>query len=228
MKLVFIHGSGGSKESWKHQTDYFKDSEALNLPGHPDGEALETIDECVEWLHEYFTDKGYTDLVIAGHSLGGGIALLYGLKYPEHVKGLIPVGSGARLRVHPQYLEELEKAIADPEGSPVLREGPSGLIDPELAETMARRSEENGPEVRLKDLLACDRFDIMDRLGEIDIPTLVICGTEDIMTPPKYSHFLADNMPKARAIIIPGGSHMVYVEKPEEVNRAIDEFLNEI
>jgi pimeloyl-ACP methyl ester carboxylesterase len=93
---------------------------------------------------------------------------------------------------------------------------------------MARRSEENGPEVRLKDLLACDRFDIMDRLGEIDIPTLVICGTEDIMTPPKYSHFLADNMPKARAIIIPGGSHMVYVEKPEEVNRAIDEFLNEI
>lgn len=52
MKLIFIHGSGGFKESWKHQTDYFKDSEALNLPGHPDGETLETIDECVEWLHE--------------------------------------------------------------------------------------------------------------------------------------------------------------------------------
>jgi pimeloyl-ACP methyl ester carboxylesterase len=228
MKLIFIHGSGGSKDFWKQQTEYFKDSEALNLPGHPDGEPYETIEECVEWLREYVTDRGYRDLVIAGHSLGGGIALLYGLKYPEEVKGLITVGSGGRLRVLPKILEDLEKTIADPENYPRSREKPSDLISPEMAEIMKRAFEENGPATSLADFRACDRFDIMDRLGEINIPLLAVCGSEDVMTPPKYSHYMTDNMPNARTIIIPGGSHLIYVEKPVEVNQAIAEFLKEI
>ena len=108
MKLLFIHGSGGCKESWQYQTKHFKGSEAIDLPGHPVGEPCTTIDDYVEWLHGYINEKGYADLVIAGHSLGGGIALLYGLKYPESLKGLITVGSGARLRVHPMFLDGLQ------------------------------------------------------------------------------------------------------------------------
>ena len=67
MKLIFIHGSGGCKESWQYQTRYFKDAEAIDLPGHPDGEPCSTIDDYTDWLHEYITTKGYRDLVIIGH-----------------------------------------------------------------------------------------------------------------------------------------------------------------
>ena len=76
MKIIFIHGSGGCKESWKFQTDYFKDSEAINLPGHPDGDTCGSIEEYVDWLKGYIDEKGYKDLVLVGHSLGGGMVLL--------------------------------------------------------------------------------------------------------------------------------------------------------
>jgi pimeloyl-ACP methyl ester carboxylesterase len=65
----------------------------------------------------------------------------------------------------------------------------------------------------------------MDRLGEIEIPLLAVSATDDVMTPPKYSQYLADHMQNARAVTIPGGTHFVFAEKPQEVNRAIEDFL---
>ncbi len=114
MQLIFIHGSGGSKESWFYQTRYFKGSIALDLPGHPSGKLCPTIEGYVEWLHKTVQEAGYRQVVLVGHSLGGGIALSYALKYPQDLAGIVTVGSGARLRVHPQNLEALEKAIKDP------------------------------------------------------------------------------------------------------------------
>jgi pimeloyl-ACP methyl ester carboxylesterase len=228
MKLIFIHGSGGCKESWQYQTEHFDGAEALDLPGHPAGELCASIDGYVEWLHEYVSATGYTDLVICGHSLGGGIALLYGLKYPADVRGLICVGSGGRLRVHPMFLEGLEKAIAASETTTELTESSLNLVDRSLADIIARRMAENGLPAMLNDLRACDQFDIMERLAEIEIPLLAVCGTEDVMTPPKYAQFLADNMQNARTAIIPGGTHFVFAEKPAEVNRAIEDFLDGI
>jgi pimeloyl-ACP methyl ester carboxylesterase len=229
MKIIFIHGSGGSKESWYYQTRHFSGSEALDLPGHPDGQPCTSIDGYVEWLRSYIHEKGYSDVVIIGHSLGGGIALLYALKYPADLKGIVSVGSGVRLRVHPMYLEELKKAIDSPDDyqRPEDVEGES-LIAPELAKVLEKRRKENGPAATLNDLLACDKFDIMDRASEIKVPVLALCGTEDVMTPPKYSNFMADKIPGAKAVIIQGGTHMVFAEKPEEVNRAIEEFLKRI
>ena len=228
MQLIFIHGSGGSKESWFYQTQYFKGSLALDLPGHPQGNLIPTIDGYVEWLHKTVQNAGYRHLVLVGHSLGGGIALLYALKYPEDVKGIITVGSGARLRVHPMFLEALEKAIQDPSEFENTPNPAFDFIDTELRAVLNRRSMENGPAATLNDMKACDQFDIMERIAEINIPTLALCGDQDVMTPPKYSLYLAGHMPKAKAQIIEGGTHMVFAEKPQEVNRVIDEFLQTI
>ena len=228
MQLVFIHGAGGSKESWFYQTRYFKGSLALDLPGHPQGELISSVEGYVEWLRKTVQDAGYQQIVLVGHSLGGGIALLYALKYPQDLAGIITVGSGARLRVDPQFLEALETAINDPGTYENTPNSAFDLIDPELASVLKRRSIENGPAVRLNDMKACDRFDIMDRIAQINIPTLALCGDQDVMTPPKYSQYLAAQMPKAKALVIPGGTHMVFAEKPREVNRAIEDFLKTI
>jgi pimeloyl-ACP methyl ester carboxylesterase len=225
MQLIFIHGSGGGKEFWFYQTQYFKGSVALDLPGHPEGELIPTIDGYVEWLHKTVQDAGYRKIVLVGHSLGGGIALLYALKYPEDVIGLISVGSGARLRVHPKFLEGLEKAIEDPSQFEKTPNPAYDLVAPELRAVLNRRYQENGPAAALNDMRACDRFDIMNQIAEINIPILALCGDQDVMTPPKYSYYLETHMPKAKALVIAGGTHMVYAEKPLEVNRAIDEFL---
>ncbi|MCK4964895.1 MAG: alpha/beta hydrolase, partial [Dehalococcoidia bacterium] len=101
MKLIFIHGSGGCKEVWHYQTKHFPNADVINLPGHPEGEQRTSVDGYVEWLRGYVQDRGYSDVVLVGHSLGSAIAQLYALKYPEDLKGLILIGGGARLRVHP-------------------------------------------------------------------------------------------------------------------------------
>ena len=225
MKLIFLHGSGGCKESWQHQARFFEGADAVDLPGHPEGEPCTSIAGYVAWLRAYIQERAYRDVVLIGHSLGGGIALLYALEHPEDLAGIVLVGSGARLRVHPAFLEGLEKAIDEPEFFLEFLKTGHERIEPELTEVLLRRAKENGPAVTLNDLRACDEFDVMDRLGEIRVPALAICGTDDIMTPPKYSQFLVDKLPDARALIVPGGTHMVFAEKPEAVNAAIGEFL---
>lgn len=225
MKLIFLHGSGSCADAWYYQTGHFPDADAVDLPGHPEGEPCTSIEDYVAWLKGYIDERGYRDVVLAGHSLGGAIAQLYALKYPGDLAGLILIGSGARLRVHPMYLEALEKARDDPEAFAQMRDMGQEHLEPGLRERLRRRAQEIGASVALSDMLCCDRFDIMDRVHEISVPTLVLCGSDDQMTPPKYGKYLADRIEGATLVIVDGGTHSVATEKPAEVNQAIDDLL---
>ncbi len=223
MKLVFVHGSGGSGLVWKYQLERFPDALAVTLPGHPDGKPCESIEDAVRWLREEL--GGAKDVVLIGHSLGGGIALQYALDHPDELAGIVPIGSGARLRVHPATLGALEKMLDAPAGFSEMMGESWTEVPSDFAEELRARATEFGPRPFLNDLRACDRFDIVDRIGEIAVPTLAIVGTKDVMTPPKYSEFLRDKMPNASVEIIEGGTHFVFAEQPELVNDAIDRFL---
>jgi len=225
MKLIFIHGSGGTGLSFRRQTEYFKGSIAPDLPGHPDGEPCAAMEGYAEWFRGIITCHGYRDVVLAGHSLGGGIALTYALAYPGELRGLILLGSGTRLRVLPAFLDILEKAKTDPALFDSMIDPMHAKIDPKLALALKERALETGPAVMLNDMRACDAFSIMGREKEITIPVLALCGSEDMMTPPKYSAYVADTFPSARAVIIEGGTHFVFAEQPGEVNREIETFL---
>ena len=178
---MFIHGSGSCKESWQEQTRHFSDAEAIDLPGHPHGRLRGSIGGYVQWLNTYVAEQDLTDLVLVGHSMGGAIALAYGLAFPARVKGLICVGSGARLRVHPMHLENLQKAMAASarqQAAAIEAFYPLGRIAPTLAGTILQRIQENGLSAVINDLRACDQFDVMDQLSRLDIPLLAICGTD--------------------------------------------------
>ncbi|MFQ5873959.1 MAG: alpha/beta fold hydrolase [Dehalococcoidia bacterium] len=225
MKLIFIHGSGGTGADFHYQTRYFQDSEAVTLPGHPDGKACKTLQGYVEWLRGYIHGKEYKDVVLAGHSMGGGIVLLYGFLYPEELKGLISIGSGARLRVHPKYLAEHHDGITNREAWDKLHRQQTYASDPAVHEKLLEQTLKVGPAVTYSDFMACDHFDLLDRVGEIKLPTLALCGTKDEMTPPLYSRYLGEHMPNAQTVIIDGASHSVMLERPQETNSAIEEFL---
>jgi len=229
MKLIFIHGSGAAGDIWYFQKLRFPDADAPDLPGHPRGQLCESVDEYVEWLHSYIQGQGYKDVVLAGHSLGGAITLLYALKYPQDLKGIISIGSGARLRVLPLILEAIREKLDDQQGW--LNELVVPLyatVDETVRQLMIPRMLANGPAAQLNDFLACDKFDIMDRVGEIKLPALAIVGDQDNMTPPKYSQYLASHLPNCRAVIIEGCTHLAFLEKPDQVNLAIEGFLTQI
>jgi pimeloyl-ACP methyl ester carboxylesterase len=229
MKLIFVHGSGAYGDIWRYQTDYFRDSHAVNLPGHPHGQPLKSVEECVDWLRKYIKGRGYKDVVLAGHSLGGAIALMYALKYPQELKGIIIIGSGARLRVNPRYLAPCEEAIkGNPREWYQLVEEIYRLTPEDYKREVVEKQKAIGPAVMLNDFLCCDKFDIMDKVQEIKLPALIICGELDAMTPVKYSNYLGAKLANSRVVIIPQASHLVLAEKPEAVNKAIADFVNGI
>jgi pimeloyl-ACP methyl ester carboxylesterase len=229
MKLIFVHGAGNTGLIWHYQIGYFTDSEAVNLPGHPEGKPCTSIEQYAEWLHQYVCRQGYSQPVITGHSMGGAIAQTYALSYPQDLNALILIDTGARLRVRPEFLKLLEDGIDAP------AEWLRSIIDPlyvgvaaEVREKIVDGVTKVGAAVQLNDYRCCDRFDIMDKVSQITAPTLVICGTEDDMTPLKYSQYLYNKIIGADLAIVEGGSHHCFLEKPDEVNRSIEEFLKNL
>jgi pimeloyl-ACP methyl ester carboxylesterase len=198
--IVFIHGSGGSAANWQFQTGYFGPQQtiAIDLPGHgqrPDTLPAEArVQDYTRAVHDIITHELRLDHpIIAGHSLGGAIALSMGLEYGQELGGLILVGTGARLRVLPKILEDARRASL----------------------------------ITYRDWAACNIFDIMTRLNEIHLPTLIICGADDRMTPIKYSQYMHDRIQGSTLCIIPDAGHDVMREQPEAVNHAIKEWLKQ-
>ncbi|GAH60842.1 unnamed protein product [marine sediment metagenome] len=226
-KLIFIHGSGNTGRVWHYQIQHFPDAEAINLPGHlSPGEPCTSIEDYVTWLHCYILEQGCHAPVFAGHSLGGAIVQMYALKHPEDIKATILAGTGARLRVAPQYLSAIQDGIED--SSTWLQnfvEPQYSHIEPELREKLLDETAKVGAKVQLNDFLCCDKFDILEKVHQIKVPTLVFCGSEDVMTPPKYSSYLAARIEGAKLIVVDGGTHYFFAEKPEVANQAIEQFL---
>ena len=228
MKMLFLHGAGGSGSSWTYQTRYFQGSEALTLPGHPDGDICTSVKNYADWVRGYVHKKRYQDVVLVGHSLGGAIVLQYALEHPEDLKALVLIGTGARLRVHPTVLATCEEGIKDVAGWTKFFEPLYANVDPEVTKALMAKFMEIGPAVQLNDFLCCDKFDAMEEVHQIKLPTLVLCGSEDTMTPVKYTRYLTDKIEGAKDVIIDGGTHLVALEKPEEMNKAIEEFLSSL
>ena len=225
MKLLFIGGAGSGGAGWANQVRHFSGSEAIALPGHPEGKPCSSIEEYVEWLRGYIRHRGYRDVVLVGHSMGSAIAQVYALQYGEELKALVLVGGGARLKVLPSRLRQVEGMIRDESAWKEFLAGEYSHIDPEVRKDMIEEGGRIGAAVSLNDSLCCDGFDIMDKVRLIRLPTLIICGSADDRTPAKYSHYLAGRIEGAREIIIEGASHWVHLDRPAEVNQAIDDFL---
>lgn len=165
-------------------------------------------------------------MVLAGHSFGGAIVLMYALRYPQELRGIIIIGSGARLRVHPMFLAPCEQAIkGDPRKWYGMVEEMYRSTPEDYKREIVEKQKAIGPAVMLNDFLCCDRFDIMDRVHEIKAPTLIICGELDVMTPVKFASYLGANIPNSKVVVVPQAGHFVLAEKPEVVNKAIEDFL---
>jgi pimeloyl-ACP methyl ester carboxylesterase len=227
MKILLVPGSGAGGNLWQYQSRSIPGAEGVSLPGHPEGTPKNSIPEYVEWLKSYFLERGYKDVVLGGHSLGGGIALLFALNYPEMLKGLILVGTGARLRVLPDTLNTLRRLKGDDSGWRKFINAAPQPSDPVLRAIRETRYA-IGPAVMLSDLLCCDKFDIMDKIQEIKLPTLLIVGTQDVNTPVKYSQYLQSKIAGSKLVVIEGATHNSMIDKPDEVTRAISEFIKTI
>ncbi|MFO7784433.1 MAG: alpha/beta hydrolase [Desulfatiglandales bacterium] len=230
--LVFVHGAGGDASLWGSQEKRLREETVLyrvELPGHGgSGGGGETeIRSYAGWVRQVLEDVlGEMPYIIAGHSMGGAIALDMAIEGNGGPAGMVLVATGAKLGVTPVIFRLLEE---DVEGflTTIDRAALGPGAPPDVRDTVVEGLRRCPPSVVHGDFTACSRFDVRERLGEIRIPTLVVCGEEDHLTPARYSEFLARNIAGARLEIVPGAGHMVMLESPEIVNRAIEGFLKE-
>lgn len=223
MTTIFIHGAGANPSVWRLQTLHFPDSLAIELPGHPVGRSLATVSDYAHVVERQISEKGISKPVIVGHSMGGAIAIELALGN-HSLAGLVLVGTGARLRVRAEFLAKIKENYL--EAAKLLASwSVSASSDPIISERMVQDLMKVKPEVTLGDFIACDKFDRIDRVGEIACRTLIICGEDDVMTPKKYSEFLHERIKNSQLTVIPGAGHSVMLEKPREFNRTLGAFL---
>jgi len=224
--LLFIHGAGGSHELWEYQLGFFDHAIAVDLPGHDVGAGRNTIDEYVEEVKRFCDENSLRNIVMIGHSMGGGIAQKFAIDYQEYLKAIVLVCTGAKLRVAPQIFAAAKNHAQAIEL--IIELAFSNKAPSETRKRAAKEMMKIRPEVIYDDFEACDKFDVMSRLKEIKLPTLIICGLEDRVTPVKYSEYLKNNIPNSRLEIIANAGHMVMLEKPEELNERLETFIKEL
>ncbi|MGW8319017.1 MAG: alpha/beta fold hydrolase [Candidatus Promineifilaceae bacterium] len=229
--LLLLHGAGGSHLVWPAELRRLGLGRvyALDLPGH--GRSVppvaQTIGDYATIVLNFIKAIGSPHLVVAGHSMGGAIAQMIGLYRPSYLAGLVLIGTGARLKVTDHILGQI---TTDFEGTIAFLAALQWADDTrhELVAQATELLRDNSPEILQADFSACNSFDIMDQLEKIEVPTLVIVGAADVMTPQKYSRYLVDHIAEAHLVTIPDAGHMVFLEQPEATASAIAAFLRQL
>jgi pimeloyl-ACP methyl ester carboxylesterase len=227
--VVFIHGSGGDREDWNDQLSGLSDSVtaiALDLPGHGSSEPVDeaSVPAYAQIVSDFVENVGLQRVVLVGCSLGSAIVQQIALSPPQWLIAIGLVGSGARLKVHPAFLEGL---IKNKESAlKMLRDYcVSPTANETLLQTLQDKFTVESAERIHQDLSACNDFNIMDRVQDITVPTCIIVGEDDKLTPVKYSQFLQKSISGSQLNVVPGAGHLVMTEKPNDFNRHLREFL---
>lgn len=231
--IVFLHGVGSDKSVWNPQLGHFSGARraiAFDYPGYgesdpaPDGT---TRDDYAAAIFAGMDSLGVEAAHICGLSLGGIVAIAMHAAAPERCASLILADTFA---VHPDGPGIYERSVAASADLRALAEArvdfllaPGALVDvrTEVIETMARIA----PSAYRVGAEAVWLADQRDRAAAIRVPTLVIVGESDRVTPPDLSRALAGMIADARLETIPGAGHISNLERPAAFNAAVGEFL---
>lgn len=230
--IFFIHGSGGDHSLWSFQyAKLHKDFNivGVNLPGHggSEGKGESDIKEYTKWMKKLLAVLRLPNAVLVGHSLGAAIALNFAAGFAPLIKGVVAVGGGLKMPVNPSIFELLQTA---PETAfemmckfSLAKESRAIFTEP-LKKSMATAN----VEALYNDLAACDKMDLTQDVQKIKLPVLIVCGTQDKMTPPGLSEQIAAGISDARLCLIEGAGHMVMMEKAQEFNEALNSFVQSL
>jgi pimeloyl-ACP methyl ester carboxylesterase len=230
--LVFIHGSGSNSSAWSYQyASLYKNFNiaAVNLPGHgqSEGNGEQDIKAYVGILKEILDVLKLERPVLIGHSLGAAIALGFAAAWPGEISGVVAAGGGLTMPVNPDIIQGF---LSQPDiiMDIVCKISLAKANRPVFYDAIRASLAEARADVMAGDMTACSKFDIRGELDKIKTPVLVVCGTEDKMTPPALSEQIAAGIAGAKLVLIEGAGHMAMMEKPDVFNQAVKDFCESI
>ena len=238
LPIVFLHGVGSDKSVWRPQLDHFGRSRravALDYPGYGDSDPVSpdaTRDDLARAFVAAMDALGIDRAHVCGLSLGGVIAIAMHAAAPDRCASLVLADSFA---VHPDgpaiYKRAVDgsrssglRAVAEQRAPMLLAPDASEPIRDEVIATMAA-IDPQAYEVGARAVWLADQ---RDRAAKIAVPTLVLVGDLDPVTPPALSQELAGLVPGASLQVIANASHLANLDRPAEFNAAIDSFIFEM
>lgn len=230
--LLFVHGAGGSSSYWSNHLAGLAgiaNTIAVDLPGRggSQGTGCVNIEDYAHAVKGLLAAFRLPQVVPVGFSMGGAVALQLLLDAPGDFAGAVLVSTGARLRVLPAIFELITNDFAtflDQLGRTLI----SPASDPSLLSDVIEDTAHCDPRVILADFTACDSFDVRARLGEIDVPVLVLSAADDLLTPQRYGAYLEDNIRDAQRVHIADAGHCLSIEKAADFDAAVRKFLRQL
>jgi pimeloyl-ACP methyl ester carboxylesterase len=237
--LLFVHGFPLSRGTWSRQVQAFSATHrviAPDLRGLGETEATDgptAMTRFAEDVHALVQHLGLGPVTLAGHSMGGYIALAFAKAYPQALAGLVLVGTKAgadtpeaataRRALAARVQAEGTSVVVDAMAPKMLA---ADNTDPVLAAAVRGYMKLATPTGVVGALLGmAERPDMGPSAGQIRTRTLVVTGTGDVIMPPAESEALAKAIPGAQLELIPGAGHLVALEAPEAFNAVLKVWL---
>ena len=236
--ILLLHGTGVSARSWTLQLQTLGHALqvlAIDLPGHGESDPIDkaTLEGYADAAYSLLDALGTGPVFVAGHSLGGAVAQVLGARHPEVVRGLALLSTCVKLPETDGRLQRLYRCLPAPirkvfflwMANKILF-APSAsrqAIFLGMEEILACR-----PETTLKDVAAAQAMDLQEIAQNLCIPTLILCGDRDKVTPLALSDRLNELIPDSRLLIVKGAGHMLPLEAPGQVNRELLDFVNSV
>jgi pimeloyl-ACP methyl ester carboxylesterase len=235
--LLLVHDAGSNAHAWHYQYEHLGQRHspiAPDLPGHGRSsgvEGLASIEDYAEFVVAFIDALHLDSVVVAGHSMGGAIAMQMALLHPQRVKALVLIAAAARFEIPKERIETWRAVTMGRTPQPFDNDGCSPKTvahKPEIIREGWAEQVRTDPRVRWSDLVACSRFDCRDRLGRLDKPALILAGADDTITPVSAAESLRGLIPGASLEIVPDAGHYLTTERPDVVNGAIEKFLDDL
>ena len=234
--IILLHGWTADHNRWGKQVDFLKDKYriiTLDLRGHGQSDKGENLDySSIKILSEdlkiLMENLKINKATIGGHSMGGMTVLQFVLDYPDKVEKLILVDTIAKFKY--SFGRGILLSISNilPFESFLTMQIKRAFRknwNKEEVEEAVELSLENPKYVVYKFYSAMKKFDVLDEISNIKVPTLIIHGGKDIQIPLSQAKKMHEKIENSKMVIIEDSGHEITIEEPDKVNNAIIEFL---
>lgn len=231
--VILLHGAGGNHLFWPAELRRLSGQRiyAPDLPGHGKSEGIgrQSIEDYACCMLDFMDELKLRKAVFVGHAMGGAIALEMALNHAHRIFGIAMINAGSSLRPPAELLKNTASPATFPLAIKTIGELAFGAeVDLRLKEIALQRMSEVRTSVLYSDFLACDAFDVTNRLDDVKVPTLIVSASEDKMLAPHYSQSMHQKIKNSLLHTIDAAGHMVILENPLVVANMLQFFLDRV
>jgi len=241
--VVLIHGYPFNRSLWNEQVEALSSTCRVIAPdlrgfGESDAAATATMNEMAHDVAQLMDHLEITQAAIGGLSMGGYVALAFYKQFPSRVRALVLADTRA------QADNEEAKQNREQQARKALDEGMAGIADSMLPKLLTPETVSKHPEIvkRVRDMMLktkpegaaaalrgmAERDDQTDLLAKVAVPSLILVGAEDAITPVADSEKMHQAIAGSRLVVIENAGHVSNLERTEQFNEAMLGFMKEL